>query len=101
LKDIIIIINNLKKDIEIAIEMEPTTEFASNKRIINRLIYDAYSRKHGCSDTSEDWAFGLMYEDETIQLQATNCSRCGNYIYCQRMFKADCQKLMCKCSRIY
>jgi len=66
---------------------------------INRLILDAISRTNGHSDSSEDWAFGLMYEDETLQLQATNCSRCGNYIYSEHMYRQDCKHLLCKCPR--
>jgi hypothetical protein len=36
------------------------------------------------SDNDESWMFGYAYEsvtEEEIQLQATNCSTCGNYIY--------------------
>jgi hypothetical protein len=77
-----------------------------NKQTVCRAIVSAeYSRANRFnsdpeySDGDENWVFGYDYEanayGEEIQLQATNCSTCGNYIhYCHNF---DVREIICHC----
>jgi len=51
------------------------------------------------SDGDENWVFGYEYETngygEKIQLQARNCSECGNYIHCCHDFNIN--SIICHC----
>jgi hypothetical protein len=77
-----------------------------NKEKVSRAIDSAeYSRANRFnndptySDNDENWAFGYAYGEkyygERIQLQATNCSVCGNYIhYCHDF---NVKSIICHC----
>ena len=58
-------------------------------RLIESVEYSRANRFGGdpyYSDSEEHWTFGFAYNEsnkDTLQLQATNCSMCGNYtFYC-------------------
>ena len=46
-------------------------------------------------DNEEHWCFGS--NDGTVQLQAMNCCKCGNYICNGRKDKMIPQKITCEC----
>jgi len=77
-----------------------------NKEKVSRVIVLAeYSRANRFNndptytDNDENWCFGYAHLDsscvESIQLQATNCSICGNYIhYCHDF---NIKSIICHC----
>jgi hypothetical protein len=81
-------------------------EAKKNKEKVCRVILSAeYSRANRFnhdptySDNDENWCFGYAHLDsscvESIQLQATNCSICGNYIhYCHNF---NINSIICHC----
>ena len=57
------------------------------------------------SDDDENWVFGYMFDsiaataaNERLQLQATNCSTCGNYVKTLNYRLAT--SLLCKCNNL-
>jgi hypothetical protein len=77
-----------------------------NKEKVSRVIVSAeYTRANRFgnnptySDNEEFWAFGFAHRDsscvESLQIQATNCSTCGNYIeYCHDF---NIHSIICHC----
>ena len=53
----------------------------------------AESRNLSGNDTEEHWGFG----NNTIQMQASNCSKCGNYKLSNNINDLTC-KICCECS---
>lgn len=53
----------------------------------------AESRNLSGNDTEEYWGFG----NNTIQMQASNCSKCGNYKLSNNINDLTC-KICCECS---
>ena len=55
----------------------------------------ADSRNLRGNDDEEHWGFGTA--DNTIQMQATNCCKCGNYRYISNKYKKITNKIVCEC----
>jgi len=74
-----------------------TINFANTmKKKIHALILEAMSRN---TDNFENhWAFGYPNDHaERLQLQAENCSSCGNYITTSQNFGLLHQIVLCSC----
>ena len=69
------------------------------KKVINKRFRFAYSRTNNFNysisrNISERWCFWFG-RDNDIQFQASNCAKCGNYIYSNTNFNDN---IHCKCS---
>lgn len=77
----------------------------NKEKVCRAIVLAEYSRANrfnnipSYSDNDENWVFGYAYGEkyygEMIQLQATNCSVCGNYIHYCHDFNIN--SIICHC----
>ena len=74
---------------------------AAKRRPLLNQISQSTSRRNGfsyqeeCDSVSEHWCWSPS--DETLQLQAVNCSMCGNYVCVSRRDFPLNPRIQCRC----